>query len=54
MAEMPLAGERDDEFEFLDHVMGPGSALSWQEEATSAISKREGYCNSFHRRDRSP
>ena len=27
MAEMPLAGERDDEFKFLDHVMGPSRAL---------------------------
>src|SRR5262245_23958381 len=39
MAEMPLAGERDDEFEFLDHAMGPGRALSSQEEAPSAIAR---------------
>ena len=38
MAEMPLAGERDDEFKLVDHAMGlPGGwPLSSQEEAASA------------------
>jgi hypothetical protein len=41
MAEMALAGERDDEFKLLDHAMGlPGGCLPFsQERAASAIAR---------------
>jgi hypothetical protein len=37
---MPFAGERDDEFKLLDHVMGLGRALIFARRSAKRHSKR--------------